>query len=294
MWIGLASVLAVLYASYLMVRFLTGAGPKSIASPHPAGAPAAHAAPAAPPVPLRPPAPAPLQYARRPMRNRAEQIRLLLSKSPRQQLTEVLGSMLLSALVAAALCVVMGLFLPENNPEWNQLVWLGIVATLGAWGVIIPSKFWETRDGEPTMRRFVLLLIGLGVGLLAYSVDTFLLAEPRWGLLEIPRSAAEGYQSSLLSPSGAANLKGYFAYFAFLFPVLRWWKQADPLRPARLGLWPILCVASWAWVLYLVWPFPQPWGVMVAVATSVAVQLSTPWISFEERRRVGLPLTREE
>jgi hypothetical protein len=130
---------------------------------------------------------------------------------------------------------------------------------------------------------------------MAYGVDAFLLAEPRWMFpMSFPDTDLELYQKSLFFVDGAPNLKGYLAYFAFLFPVLRWWKQADPLRAARLSLWPIVCVAFWAWVLHLAWPFPQPWGVMVAVAISVAVQLATPWISLDERRRVGLPLTREE
>ncbi len=166
------------------------------------------------------------------------------------------------------------MFLPDQ-PQWNQLVWLGIVGTLGAWAVIVPSKFWETRDGEPIIRRFVLLLIGLGVGLLAYSVDAVPAGRAALDAVGLARSRARKAIRDRCSSDGLApNLKGYLAYFAFLFPVLRWWKQADPLRAARLSLWSILCVAFWAWLLHVAWPFPQPWGVMVAVAISVAVQLA--------------------
>jgi hypothetical protein len=296
-WIGLATALICVYAAYLVVWSLAKAGQPRPAAALPnalPGQPPANGAPApALPVPARAAA-APMPYARRPAhRNRAELIRVLLTKSPREQMIDVLGSMLLAALVMAALCVVMALFLP-SQPQWNQLAWLGLVGTIGSWAIIIPSKLWETRAGEPMMRRFVLLLIGLGLGLAAYAVDVFLLAQPQWMIVELPASAMEGYQRSLFSDSMAPNLKGYLAYCAFLFPVLRWWKQADPLRPARLSLWPVLCVAFWAWVLHVAWPFPQPWGVMLAVAISVTVQLATPWLSLDERRRVGLPLTREE
>jgi hypothetical protein len=285
-WISVLSVLGISYAAYLVVRMLVIS---------PASTPVLPAANGVP-VPGSPIIPAAAHRVRRPPhRSRAEQIRALLTKDPRKQLTDLLGSLLLSALVTAALCVVLAVLLP-NQPQWNQLVWLGIVGTLGAWALIVPSKFWELRDGEPMIRRFALLLIGLCVGLLAYSVDAFLLADPRWDVMEIPYSAtkAEGYQRSLFFDDMTPNLKGYLAYFAFLFPVLRWWKQADPMRSARLSLWSLICVAFWAWLLHVAWPFPQPWGVMVAVAMSVAVQLGTPWISIEERRRVGLPLTREE
>ena len=292
-WISVISVLGCAYAVYLVVRMLVISGTPR--PPAPVGlpvSPAGHVNGAAgtpfAAVAHRPPA-----HVHRPPRlNRAEQIRLVLTKTPREQITDLLGSLLLSALVTAALCVVMAVLLP-GQPQWNQLVWLGIVGTLGAWAVIVPSKLWETRDGEPMIRRFALLVTGLAVGLGAYSVDAFLLAEPRWDLMEIPYSATEGYQRTLFFENLAPNLKGYLAYFAFLFPVVRWWKQADPMRLARLSIWSLVCVAFWAWLLHVAWPFPQPWGVMVAVAISVAVQLGTPWISPEERRRVGLPPTRE-
>ena len=291
-WLSVLSVLGCAYAVYLVLRMLVLSGtPKPAMQAPPPARPANGAPGGSPFVPAARLAVHPVRPY--PPRNRAERIRVLLAKSPRDQIADLLGSLLLAAVVTAALCVVMAVLLP-SQPQWNQLVWLGIVATLGAWGVIVPSKLWETRDGEPMLRRFTLLLIGLGVGLMAYSVDAFLLAEPRWNMMELPISATEGYQRSLFFEGWTPNLKGYLAYFAFLFPVLRWWKQADPMRLARLSVWSIVCVAFWAWLLHVAWPFPQPWGVMVAVAISVAVQLGTPWISFEERRRVGLPPAREE
>jgi hypothetical protein len=75
------------------------------------------------------------------------------------------------------------------------------------------------------------------------------------------------------------------AYFAFLLMILRWWRQADPLRPARLSLWPVIVTAGWAWCLQIFWPFPQPWGVMIAGTMSVAVQLASPW--HDTRRRTA-------
>jgi hypothetical protein len=92
------------------------------------------------------------------------------------------------------------------------------------------------------------------------------------------------YQSSLMEGGGAPSLNGYLAYFAFLFPILRWWKQADPLRGTRLGVWATLVCATWAWLLNLAWPFPQPWGVMVAATIAIAVQLSSPWVDLKQRR----------
>jgi hypothetical protein len=38
-------------------------------------------------------------------------------------------------------------------------------------------------------------------------------------------------------------------------------------------------VGFWAWVLHQFWPFPQPWGLMLAVTISIAVQFSSRWIA---------------
>jgi hypothetical protein len=207
----------------------------------------------------------------------------LPDRSPRERLTELLGSMLLSVVVAAAMCVVMALLL-EDQPQWNQLVWLGVVGTAGAWTVMIPAAFWQGEEGEAMLRRFVMLLAGLGLGLFAFGVDEFLRVNPIWSIVELPIGGMEGYKRSLFEATGEPNLKGYLAYFAFLFPVLRWWRQADPLRPSRVSIWGTTCCVFWAWALHVAWPFPQPWGAMVAATIAISVQLASPWVSHESRR----------
>src|SRR5207247_11326231 len=93
------------------------------------------------PQPLQPPAPPPAEV--RPPR-RAEGLRrerrlVLPSKSPRQKFTELLGSLLLSTAVAGAMAVVLSLMV-TSNIEVDRVFWLAGVGTLGAWGVLVPSK----------------------------------------------------------------------------------------------------------------------------------------------------------
>ena len=40
-----------------------------------------------------------------------------------------------------------------------------------------------------------------------------------------------------------------------------------------------------AWLINLLWPFPQPWGLMVAATISLAVQLASPWAGERRGRR---------
>jgi hypothetical protein len=78
----------------------------------------------------------------------------------------------------------------------------------------------------------------------------------------------------------------FLVYFGGLLPLVGWWKQTDPLRESRLAVWPIMVTAVVAWLWYALWQFPQPWGFMVAVTTSAAVQLSAPWLSPASRKQI--------
>jgi hypothetical protein len=77
----------------------------------------------------------------------------------------------------------------------------------------------------------------------------------------------------------------YLAYFGFLFLLVQWWKQADPMRSSRLSLWSLAVCLFWAWALCIVpnFSFPQPWGMMMAGTISLAVQLSSPWVDPQAR-----------
>ena len=92
--------------------------------------------------------------------------------------------------------------------------------------------------------------------------------------------------TNMVEPSGSLKLPAFLVYFGLLFVVLRWWTQADPLRNSRLSLWATGGCVLWAWIWHMIWPFPQPWGFMLAATVSVAVQLSAPWMSPKERKRI--------
>jgi len=252
--------------------------------------------------PLGPIAPAPVTYYRRQRRVRHRRTSYQLAaavKSPRDRVTELIGSLLLSAAAAVAATVVI--LIVQRSPLTGAHVWLALTATAGAWGVLIPAKFWEGRRGDAVHRRFVQLMIGLALGLVAWSVDSVLLVDlnPQvhmpnidvTGILDVEKlpalDAARLQVGRLHAADGQPELFGYLAYFGFLFVVIRWWKQADPLRAARLSVWGTIVCVLWAAILNIFWSFPQPWGMMAAGTISVAVQLASPWI--EPRQRVALP-----
>ena len=73
------------------------------------------------------------------------------------------------------MCVVLMLlysspYFAGTSVRPEQFAWLVLVSIAGAWSVLIPSKFWEGTRGDAMLRRFILMVIGLGLGALAFGV----------------------------------------------------------------------------------------------------------------------------
>jgi len=287
-WLTLGAVILLLYGGYRVVRMVvvpSGASTAPVARPvaQPAGATLPPLNPRVPP--KRPPA-AKVDPAlarthpghRGRYRHRETPATAMVVKTPRERLTELLGSLLLSALVAAAMCVVMILLNSYSGtvPSTAQCAWLGLMSVAGAWAVLIPSKFWEGVRGETTPRRFVMMVVGLGLGTLAFGVATMLIVDLPWG--SSLGDTTGWLPAGFYAPDGSPLVMAHMACFGTLFLLMRWWRQTDPLRSSRLSLWAVVVSAAAAGLVAAVWDFPQPWLVMVAGAISVSVQLASPWV----------------
>jgi serine/threonine protein kinase len=236
-------------------------------------------APAEPPRPLAATQPGQRLHSR--WRSRSKASPVLEPGTPRERTMQLVGSLIIAAIVAL---VVSGVMVVIGAPrvEPNQFVWLSFSAVAGAWAVLIPGKLFEGREGDPIVRRFVFLVIGLVVGAVSYGFSDLLMVRlPNgvdWDLNRPARNLGSLYDSQ-----GSPLLMTFMTYFGFLYLVPRWWRQTDPLRRVRLSLFFTAVVAFWAWVLHQFWWFPQPWGLMLAVTISVAVQFSSRWIATKDR-----------
>ncbi|MGH7192864.1 MAG: hypothetical protein ACREJM_04920, partial [Candidatus Saccharimonadales bacterium] len=285
--IPLATGAAVFYAIYYVVRLVmldTGTAHKS--PPVVVRRPPPPATPAPPPVPPKSDV-VPVPKAQNAISQRciarsrrrgsmAQTMAFLPPKGWRTRVEELTGSMLLSAAVVAAIGLVLSV-VAGQMPKLEQFIWLVAVSTLGSWLVLIAAKFWEGRPGEPALRRFTLLVLGMGLGAAAWTIKDLLFVQLTYDW-HLPQPITRHYfNADFYDGEGVPRLVGHMAYFAFLLLAMRWWKQADPLRPARMSIWAALMAGFWGWLLALVWPFPQPWGIVVAVSMSIAVQLASPW-----------------
>jgi hypothetical protein len=218
---------------------------------------------------------------------------VLVLGSRRERLAQWVGALVGGALVTLTMCLVMlvlnGFRDTASQPQlwslawWSHYGWLAAVSLACAWTVLTVSKFWEGRPGDAMFRRFVLMVVGLGLGLLAFGATSYFatdLAHDHRFLQILTIRPHRG-----LSPGDDwETTKYYLAAFGTLFFAVRWWRLADPARNVRMGFWAIIVCVFAAGLAADLWGFPQPWLPMVACSVSVAVQLVSPWVHPRERR----------
>jgi hypothetical protein len=207
-----------------------------------------------------------------------------LDESLEQRLARLLGSLIGSALVAFTMCLVTWIlysFRGRSPTTPAQFAWLVVVSITASWAVLVSSEFWEGSRGDPMLRRFILMVIGLGVGLLSCAAANYLKVD----LLHDRGFGEIGYNlpAAFYGADGGPRLAAHVAALGTLFLLMRWWRQADPLRPARLSVGAMIVSTMAAWLIAAVWLFPQPWLPMVACSMSAAVQLAGRWLHPRQR-----------
>jgi serine/threonine protein kinase len=234
------------------------------------------------------------QRRRRTRNNWRERVnQQLVAKPFREKLTELLGSMLLAAIFAAiGACAIPLLSSNQSSSEvLAAYLWLTIVATLGSWAILVPSKFVEGKLEDQVPMRITLMLLGALLGLIAWGIaDGLMLKTAGWrepidvgrGLVSQEMLGWAKGESGSNSPPAV-----YVAYFAFLFVLPRWWRQTEFTRATRMSLWCVICCVFTAWLLHVFWWFPQPFGMITAGVIAVATQLASPWMPPSQRRAIS-------
>lgn len=210
----------------------------------------------------------------------------LRQKTFGQRCAELTGSFLMSAIVSAVLSLIIlvagGRKLDASVYTWTFFTWLAISSVVGSWVILTLAKFWEGHEGDDILRRFVMMVAGLAIGMAAFEASELLMVRlstnEMFNVLELPRDLIP---MGIYASDGTPGLTPFLAYFATLFVVLRWWRIVDPIRKTRFSLWATIVCALLAMLI----PWQIPWGFLLAVTISVAVQLSAPWMSSSQRAR---------
>lgn len=205
------------------------------------------------------------------------------------QMGELTGSLALAAVLAGLFGTIWA---RVDGPGNLWQIGSGFYLTVAAcWAVLIPAKFWECRVGDSGLRRAIMMVLGIGLGVFAlwlegWSYDT-------WSAEAVSSTASAGgvvrqYGPATPEPAasemasqgreGIAAAAGYLSYFGLALFSMRWWRMADRVRRSRFSLTPVLGAGFWALALLLVWPWPRyPHGAVALVLASVIVQLVSPW-----------------
>jgi hypothetical protein len=204
----------------------------------------------------------------------------------RQRMADLTGSMTFAVLCTAVITAGLAAVTPLL-PDASSIGLFGLTTLLAAWAVLVPSKLWEGRRVDSLPRRMSLLALGAAVGLGAAWLDSTLMVELS------PEAHALGggtlidhIGSHRLSDGYEPTMAGYLVFFAGLLASRRWWWHADSFRPKRYRIGSALLTLLAAFVLTAVFPFPQTWGMIWAIAISSVVQLSALWIPPEQRPQV--------
>ncbi len=214
----------------------------------------------------------------------------LNTKSMGERLTELTGSMLAAVIACAAFgLATFALMSPtmDKSELTGLAAWVTLTSLLCSWPIIICGKFWERSTGDNLSRRFWMLVIGLGVGAAAFGIAQMFLVDfkPMWVKRVFDIRFKSFAQHSVVS-EGLPTITQFMILFAPLMAIVRWWRQADPARKTRLSIFRV----GFCWLVALALSefaeFPQVAASLVAIATAVAVQVSSPWVNRLERTRI--------
>lgn len=198
---------------------------------------------------------------------------------------ELLGSVLIGTVASIVICS-LSLLRDESvtNPSIESIavfVWMVLVSSLGVIGLLCLGKLWESGSGGGWKRWLSTTLLGALIGGFAYAVSLPLQLDPA-----VLRLDGSFVGSGVLPQFQLSLWSAYLIFFAAVFGTLKWWRQADPIRSARLRM----SAVGFSWILAVVLSLlvglNPIWHGLIALATSVSVQLSAPWLSTAFRRKV--------
>ncbi len=222
--------------------------------------------------------------------------------SPRQQVAELCGSLALAPVVAAffsTLWMSVSSLTAKGNVPGNvpasavdtEIGFCFFLTVAICWAVLVPAKLWSGRKGDSGLRRGVMTVMGVMVGLAALWMGGWILApQQESAAIQVARMIHDPGGNAPaevnLDPTRATLFQNsediytaarYLTYFGLIFFAVRWWKMADRHRSQRFSFAPILVVGFWSLALLLVGLGPQPQGAVALVLAAAIVQLVSPW-----------------
>ncbi len=228
--------------------------------------------------------------------------------TPRERARDLFGSLFLSPLVIGVLFFLCSLLnVSENTSDlfsylvldpkerllnagngsgdplvWNM--WAMAVTILATWAALILGKIWESRAGEPILRRFTMLVTGLLIGGCSWVLASWLglsfYNSSEWRELSVWHNSMtfRRLEDQVMLPG--------IAYCGVVFALIAWWHQCDPLRTKRFSWIMLFLSLLVAFGTHVFLPFMQPWGLLIVGVMSVTLQMTSRWIPTDQRQKI--------
>jgi eukaryotic-like serine/threonine-protein kinase len=203
---------------------------------------------------------------------------------PREKVAELCLSMVLSVMLAILFAIISTALFANRAEDWRhdgaEFGATALLLVFGSWLVLVPSKWWNERRGDPWQRRGLLMAIGLCLGIVAAWVNGWNVRpmEPELTALSLPPVDLPRENFPLLP------LFGYMSYFGLAFLLLRWWKLVERTRGRRFSFFPVLVAGCLSMMLYPLWPEMagrensfMTQGPLVLTLVAAIVQIVSPW-----------------
>lgn len=197
----------------------------------------------------------------------------LANKPASAQLAELAGSWI-AASIMVLICggLVAAFGLGNGSTPATQVApyaWVTLSSLLFAGAALMLGKIRERRPHAN--RAWTALAVGALVGAAAYGLMVYLLIPldiSQWRTLEtlLPPPLYENHATPRLGAMAA--------HFAILMMIALGCSWTDPLRSRQLRLFSVFAFMLGALLVQQLLPIPQPWGLMVAGISALAIQIA--------------------
>jgi hypothetical protein len=197
--------------------------------------------------------------------------------------TDLTGSWLVlfvtSAIISRLLLLIQG-----GKPEFEQIVWAAATTFLAAALIALVEKWPGEAERRRHGRRLRSSLIGAVVGTASFFLADYMkVAFPT----EYSLSSIVGVDVwPECYVDGRPTWLAFAGYFGLVFFVLDWQRVFDPRRKQAWRLGDTAVAVFWAYLIHLVFPFPQLWGILVIAGTYLSLPFVFPIAENARVRRV--------
>ncbi|MEL7497491.1 MAG: serine/threonine-protein kinase [Planctomycetota bacterium] len=227
------------------------------------------------------------------LRSNEGMIRSWLAARPStDQVTELVGSMLIGAIGSIALSLLgMALLGFRGSVEvWAVFTWQTLIAVAAVWSVLVVTKYWSLRPcrfswsvGSDFWLRFGMIVCsGALIGAIAFfSAGSFEIDLARLASEDFAAKQTSGWVLNLMPKFPAMMLA-----FAGLFGLARFGSHTDRLRRTRLSILNVVICLAVAALLSHGLNVPLTVMCVLGAVMSITVQLASPWMHPDEQLEV--------